>query len=94
MGGLVGVIDNAGSTVSNSFAMGDVTATGDQVGGLAGSLLNASTVDNSFASGNVMGSNLVGGFIGVAFPNITITDAYASGLRFLCDIQVEMYRSV
>ena len=68
VGGLVGR-NNEGRDFNNSFAIADVTATGDDVGGLAGYYIsiwgssNCSCINN-FSNGSVSGHNNVGGLIG------------------------------
>ncbi|MDR0518130.1 MAG: hypothetical protein LBH25_13915 [Fibromonadaceae bacterium] len=78
VGGLVG--QNNG-TVTDCYAVGNVTASGGYkggiyVGGLAGS--NSGTITNSYATGNVSGDDNVGGLVGKN-ENGTITDSYATG---------------
>ncbi len=62
VGGLVGWNTSYGA-VSDGMSMGDVTATGSYVGGLAG--VNEGAVSNSSASGAVSGAGLVGGLVGL-----------------------------
>jgi len=69
-GGLVGY---NGGTVSNCYAMGNVTADGE-VGGLAG--YNGGTVTNSYSSGNVTGHDYVGGLVGV--NDGAVSDSYST----------------
>ncbi len=88
VGGLVGYSEN--STVSDSYALGDVYGSID-VGGLIGASYSTqplistpgSIIKQSFASGSVSGDTNVGGLIGRAETNtdtiITITDNYAIG---------------
>jgi hypothetical protein len=65
---------NKGGTVSNSYATGNVSASGpDAVGGLVGS--NTGTISNSYATGNV--SNGDGGLVGS--NSGTISNSYATG---------------
>ena len=74
-GGLVGIND---STVSNSYATGSVSGSGNIVGGLAGINGNAtSTISNSYATGSVNGTaNDVGGLVG---------ENDGTDQQFLCD---------
>jgi len=83
VGGLVGW--NEG-TVSNSFAMGSVTGSGDSIGGLIGRLWSGS-VTNTYSTGLVGGSGgNKGGLIGYieTSNNPTVTSSYwdleASGM--------------
>ena len=63
VGGLIGII-NGGSSIKNSYATGNVTATGDGIGGLVGASLTGVTIENTISFGNVRGENGVGGLIG------------------------------
>ena len=61
-------------TITNSYATGDVTGTGESFGGLAG---YANTITNSYATGSVTGAgDFVGGLVGSAY---SITNSYATG---------------
>ena len=59
-GGLVGLNDNG--AVIRSSATGDVTSSGNAIGGLVGR--NVGTITESVASGAVTGIDLVGGLVG------------------------------
>jgi prepilin-type N-terminal cleavage/methylation domain-containing protein len=73
VGGLVG--DASGSTINDSYSIGNVTGTGTSVGGLAGL---AGAVSNSYAVGDVDGGgNCVGGLVGQC--DGAISDSYATG---------------
>ena len=72
VGGLAG--SNRGS-VTNSYATGAVTGTGDNVGGLVG--LNNGDVTNSYATGAVTGNNQIGGLVGS--NRDSVTNSYATG---------------
>ena len=74
IGGLVG--NNAGGTISNSFASGSVTGTTD-TGGLVGNNHTGGTISNSYASGSVTGTTGTGGLVGLNDSG-TITNSYAS----------------
>ena len=72
--------NNNNSTISNSYASGSVTVTGnDYVGGLVGLNSYYSTVSNSYATVSVNGNNRVGGLVGDNNDNSTISNSYASG---------------
>ncbi|MCL2012808.1 MAG: InlB B-repeat-containing protein [Cystobacterineae bacterium] len=73
-GGLVGF--NYRGTVQNSYATGNVTGSGQSVGGLVGS--NRGTVQNSYATGSVNGSGNVGGLVGYNYDG-TVQNCYATG---------------
>lgn len=65
-GGLIG--NQTGGSISQSYTVGTVTATGDNVGGLAGSA--AGTITDSHAGCDVKGENNVGGLVGNATNDI------------------------
>ncbi|GBU24735.1 hypothetical protein R83H12_01370 [Fibrobacteria bacterium R8-3-H12] len=75
-GGLVGVSDG---TISNSYAIGNVTAnTNSSCGGLVGNN-NGGTINNSYATGNVTGTYNVGGLVGYNSYGSIIINSYATG---------------
>jgi filamentous hemagglutinin family protein len=86
VGGLIGyVADNMG--LSNSYAWGDVTASGAFAGGLIGAVDGNNkiiAIDNSYSSGAVSASNFAAGFVGEVSdptgyggtPIINITDSF------------------
>lgn len=76
VGGLVGENDgtNTLSTISNSYATGNVTSNGNNIGGLVG-LNNSATVEKSYSVGNVTGGSNVGGFIGYTLSG-TVSGSY------------------
>jgi hypothetical protein len=69
VGGIAGSLDS--SSISNSYVTGFIKASGGghPVGGLSGSISNASSVDSTFVSGYVQGSYPVGGIVGVDLDN-------------------------
>ena len=77
-GGLVG---GNGGTITNSYATGDVTATGESwsIGGLVGG--NGGTITNSYATGRVVATGSGGGFVGglAGSSGGTISNSYATG---------------
>ncbi len=74
VGGLVGF--NYGSaTITNSYATGNLTGGGNDVGGLVGD--NEASVDNSYATGGVNGYEGVGGLVGV--NGSSISNSYSTG---------------
>ena len=75
VGGLVG-FNEAGGTVTNTYATGAVSGT-NYVGGLVGSNLGAIT--NAYATGAVSGDNYVGGLVGSNKTGGTVTNTYATG---------------
>ena len=76
VGGLVGW--HYQGTVSNSYATGAVTGTGDNVGGLVGRVTTG-TVSNSYATGAVTGrGDNVGGLVGDNTQG-TVSNSYATG---------------
>jgi hypothetical protein len=82
MGGLIGW-NNAGGTIQDSYAIGNVTAgtAGTRAGGLAGN--NNGSILRSYATGAVSGgSQGVGGLVGFnssGTPAATIVESYATG---------------
>jgi filamentous hemagglutinin family protein len=76
VGGLVGY--NSG-TISSSYSKGDVTGSGDYVGGLVGRTYSGSTITaNSYSTGAVTGRDYVGGLVGGNYKG-TISDSYSTG---------------
>ncbi|MYM25047.1 filamentous hemagglutinin N-terminal domain-containing protein, partial [Duganella sp. FT135W] len=79
-GGLVGtnaVGDSATGTITRSYALGSVHASGDIAGGLVGDN-NGGTLTLSYAAGSVNGGGNVGGLVGRNLGG-TISNAYAAG---------------
>ena len=78
VGGLVG--NNVDGIITNSYAIGSVSGSGDWIGGLVGwSLDNDANIRNSYAMVSVSGSgNNRGGLVGWSNPG-TITNSYAAG---------------
>ncbi|KRR03807.1 hypothetical protein CQ10_17795 [Bradyrhizobium valentinum] len=82
MGGLIGW-NNAGGTIQDSYAIGNVMAgtAGTRAGGLAGN--NNGSILRSYATGAVSGgSQGVGGLVGYnssGLPAATIVESYATG---------------
>ncbi|MGC8541843.1 MAG: beta strand repeat-containing protein, partial [Phycisphaerae bacterium] len=77
VGGLVA--NNNGGMITNSYATGNVTASGSNdnyAGGLAGGN-NSGTIADSYATGAVSGGSEVGGLVGQS--NTTISQSYATG---------------
>jgi len=86
-GGLIGSVGPSASTNSSivqSFATGNVSASnGNYVAGLVGQITgetstNRMTIENVFASGSVIGSSQVGGLFGEIY-NANISNSYQSG---------------
>ncbi|MDO8654113.1 MAG: YDG domain-containing protein [Undibacterium sp.] len=77
LGGLVG--QNWSGAVANSYATGNITGTGNNIGGLVGYGHNSATVNNSYATGNVIGGAAVGGLMGSMNKNSAINNSYATG---------------
>lgn len=67
-GGLIGELQ-AGGSISQSYTVGTVEATGSNVGGLAGSA--AGKITNSHAGCDVKGKNNVGGLVGSTTDEIS-----------------------
>ncbi|MEO8387388.1 YDG domain-containing protein [Polaromonas sp.] len=83
-GGLVGNVLQAGAQLRGVQATGSVTATGNQVGGLIGTM-NGSVLADAMASGDVTGSTAVGGLAGTSIAVITNSQALGdvSGVNFV-----------
>jgi len=79
VGGLIGW--NEACNVSDSYATGNVTGTGNYVGGLVGQSSNNCYYFNSYATGNVTGTgNYVGGLIGGnGMGEFFISKCYSTG---------------
>ena len=83
IGGLIGLLNEIGNiTILNSINLGNVTGSGNNVGGFLGDS-NASeiTIQDSFNLGDILGSDKVGGIIGVlsgTSPTITISGIYSA----------------
>lgn len=78
-GGLIGYI-NGNSTISDSYATGNITATGHQrIGGLIGQIVNTTaSVTNCYASGTITGSFGLAGLIGrIEGSNVTVSHCAA-----------------
>lgn len=77
-GGLVGEPTKT-TSITNSYATGSVTGTGNNTGGLVGSALGT-TITNSYSTGSVTGTgNSTGGLVGYAHNKAIITNSYATG---------------
>lgn len=73
-GGLVGVqMDN--SVIKNSYSLGNVE--GGETGGLVGYQDSFGLIEKSYSKTNVIGTDDVGGLVGIQYGNVT--DSYASG---------------
>ncbi len=75
LGGLVGYNDHD-SIVSSCYAIGSVTAIGDDSGGLVG--VNSGAISNSFSTGSVTGDEKIGGLVGRNYDG-SIICCYALG---------------
>ena len=75
IGGLVGDAAESSVEISGSSSVGNVTATGEYVGGIAGALHEA-VISRVFVSGNISSPDIgVGGVVGYLSDASTITDA-------------------
>jgi parallel beta-helix repeat protein len=77
VGGLVGYFNSPQGTITNSSATGNVTGSGNYVGGLIGEMYQG-TITTSFATGTVNGNNNVGGLVGYNDEG-TVTNSSATG---------------
>ncbi|MDO9280795.1 MAG: YDG domain-containing protein [Methylotenera sp.] len=75
VGGVFGAL--GGAVANNVTATGNVNGSGDDTGGLMGTLM-LSTLTNSYATGAVSGNDKAGGLIGWS-QSSTISDTYATG---------------
>jgi hypothetical protein len=69
---------NGGIATNYNYATGNVTGSGNDVGGLVGYNGFAFGIGSSYATGNVIGAGDVGGLVGYHY-NGTISDSYSSG---------------
>ncbi|MDD5225684.1 MAG: GLUG motif-containing protein, partial [Candidatus Omnitrophica bacterium] len=81
VGGLVGL--NYKSSIDNSYVTGNVTGTGDYIGGLAG--INRYTrssfgISNSYSTSDVTGGRNAGGLVGYNYDSASISNSYATGI--------------
>jgi hypothetical protein len=77
-GGLIGYVET-GLALTNSYNTGSVTGSYD-IGGLVGGAYSSSNISNSYNTGTVHGSsNKVGGILGYANNNATITNTASLG---------------
>jgi hypothetical protein len=77
-GGLVGVNVNT-ATLTNCYATGSVTGTGNYVGGLVGINNDTSTITNCYSTGTVSGAQSTGGLAGYNGGPSTIISCHATG---------------
>lgn len=83
-GGFIGR-SSYGSIISRSFSTGNVSSTGNNVGGFAGSIsstvmFNDSTkVIDCYSRGNVSGYAMIGGFIGIVYDSF-VYNCYSTGI--------------
>ena len=75
-GGLIGRIYS--SSVSNSYANGNITGHDNYAGGFIGCTQNNSSIVNSYSNCNVCGTSTTGGFVGWG-KNSSYTNCYSSG---------------
>ena len=80
-GYVAGLVGENWGTVSNSYAIGNITGStstsGDNVGGLVGFLNTNAFVSHSYASGSVRGASQVGGLVGNNWG--TVSNSHATG---------------
>jgi len=77
VGGLVGT--NVSGTINNSYSTGEVTGTGNCIGGLVGQNYYNSTINNSYSTGTVVtktGTH-IGGLVGYNYGSIS--NSYSTG---------------
>gem|GEM_PF-1427148 len=77
VGGLVG--NNYYGSINNSYSTGNVTGTGNYVGGLVGANDQTASINNSYSSGTVTGAGTwVGGLAGTNEDISTIDSSYST----------------
>ncbi len=77
VGGLAG--ENQFGSITNSYATGMVSASGNSVGGLVG--MNRQGISGCYATGSVVGAGRVGGLVGENWPaEAIISNSYATGM--------------
>lgn len=70
----------AASIVLNCHATGvTISGTGNNIGGLVGSLLGDSTISKSSSNGQVSGLQQIGGIVGAPYDKATISECYSGG---------------
>jgi hypothetical protein len=57
--------------ITNSYSTGDISGTGNFIGGIAGGVSSGSSITNSYAAGNISGNGYVGGIAGETDSDIT-----------------------
>jgi len=78
VGGLIG-LGHPGATIADSHTAVNVSGQNSPIkGGLLGASYGG-TIESCSASGNVTGQSAVGGLVGIADPNTTITESYSTG---------------
>jgi trimeric autotransporter adhesin len=82
-GGFVGANNDAGATITKSYATGNVVGPpggfdGGSVGGFVG--LSAGPISQSYATGGITGARYAGGFVGFNRCSSTISQSYSVGL--------------
>ena len=78
--GLMGMDADDGirSTISESYFVGNVTATGQSVGGLGG--YDVDHIHDSYVSGNITGVDNVGGLVGDGLGYMNVYNTYYNGV--------------
>jgi filamentous hemagglutinin family protein len=76
VGGLIGGIYVNNALVNNSYATGNVKGIGDNTGGLVG--VSYGSVFNSHSNNTVVGSDIVGGLIGLNIDTGTVINSYST----------------
>jgi hypothetical protein len=81
VGGIVGYITGAGSSVKNSYSSGIVGAYGGYVGGIAGEVYTGSSVLNSYSDANVISGGVnAGGIAGYVYSSsASVKNSYSLG---------------
>jgi hypothetical protein len=72
-----GIIGNAGGDINNSYFRGNIIASTEYVGGIAGYASTGTEIYNSYSIGNLTGSNNVGGIVG--YNEASVSNSYFIG---------------
>ncbi len=83
-GGLVGLVEGSGATISECYTSGNVTGTYNNVGGLIGNCSSNGSTSNCYSRASVAttifsGGVGAGGLLGTLSDNSTISNCYSTG---------------
>ncbi len=81
-GGLIGDTSGSVTTITQSYAAGNIESNGltsQYTGGIVGHSSKTVNIENSFALGNITGNNYVGGLVGQVGIDSTLKTSYTVG---------------